>query len=346
MKSWLAALLAACACAAPAVADAPSTLPPVAAALQRYATARPQIEAELGPAGAAALHRRLFDDLELQAMPAPDGYPASDWAETKANVTRLDIEALDQLVAGTPAPLQMTPGLHEVLVPSRVDHTLQLVALYVPASVRPPRAPLAILLHGNPQTESELLGPPYFRRLAERTGTIIAAPYGRGIYDFEEPAATDVYDLLDTLQRTLPVDRGRTYLTGYSMGGFTVFKIGPRGGYRWAGVMCISGAILNSGVRPVSLAWREMRLYVVTGVNDTSIPTKYSEQTAGFLAGVGLPVSFYREPRGSHAVRTLVPSLERAWDDMHAGLTRPESVPVSRTGFAAPMSAPTGAFHP
>ncbi|MDB5071840.1 MAG: putative esterase [Candidatus Eremiobacteraeota bacterium] len=279
-------------------------------------------------------------------MPAPEKYTAADWAETVASIAKLDLEAVDQLVSGTPAPLRATPGLHEVLVPSRVDHTLQLVAVYVPPTAKQQRAPLAVVLHGNPQTESELLGQPFLRRLADRTGTIVVVPFGRGLYDYAEPAATDVYELLADVQNAFGADRGRTYLAGYSMGGFSVFMIGPRGGYRWSGVLCISGAILNSGVRPVSIAWHEMRVYVVTGTNDTSIPTRYSEQTAGYLAGIGLPVSFYQEPQGTHALRTLTPSLERAWDDMHAGLTRPETVPLARNGFAVPVGAPAAVTKP
>ena len=232
-------------------------------------------------------------------------------------------------------------------MPSRIDRTWQLVALYVPTTVKPSRAPLAIVLHGNPQTESELLGQPSFRALADRTGTIVAVPWGRGLYDYAEPAGTEVYDLLALLQNALPVDRGRTFLAGYSMGGFSVFKIGPRGGARWAGVLCVSGAILNSGVRAVSIAWSTTPLYVVTGAHDESIPTKYGEQTAAYLAGIGLPVSFYEEPHGTHWLRTLNSSLQRAWDDMHAGLTRPESVPAARSGFGLPAGAPSlNVAHP
>jgi poly(3-hydroxybutyrate) depolymerase len=218
--------------------------------------------------------------------------------------------------------------------------------MYVPVNVPATRASLAIVLHGNPQTEAELLGQPALRRVADSTGTILVAPFGRGIYAFEEPAATDVYDLLPTLQDALPVDRGRTYLAGYSMGGFSVFKIGPRGGYRWKAVLCISGAILNSGVRAVNLAWHDMPLYVVTGAHDDSIPTKYGEQTAGYLASLGLPVSFYEEPNGSHTLRSLMPSLQRAWTDMLAGTTRPDSVPIARNGVALPPSAPTAVLKP
>jgi predicted esterase len=335
-------------CRAPVAAEgagAPSRT--VAEAMQRYASARSRIDGELGSAEAAAFQRRLFDDLERQAEPPPEGFSDAEWADTVASTAKLDMDAVDQLAAGTPRAPSLTPGLHELLVPSRIDRTWQLVALYVPATVKASSVPLAIVLHGNPQTESELLGQPSFRRLAERTGTIVAVPWGRGLYDYAEPAGADVYDLLELLQRTLPVDRGRTYLAGYSMGGFSVFKIGPRGGARWAGVLCVSGAVLNSGVRAVSIAWSMTPLYVVTGGHDDSIPTKYGEQTASYLAGIGLPVSFYEEPNGTHRLRTLNPSLQRAWDDMHAGLTRPETVPVARRGFGLPAGAPSlNVWHP
>jgi|SRR5947209_6270805 len=355
MNRWIAAVLAAAAalvlrCGAPAPAESPA--PPGAApnriadALDRYESVRARDEAELGADEAQALHRRLFADLEMQAAPPPDGYSAADWAETVAATLSLDVQAVDQIVAGTPAPLRATPGLHEILVPSRVDKRWQLVAVYVPPSLKLGKAPLAIALHGNPETESHLLGMPYLRRLADRTGTIVVAPFGRGIYDFEEPAATDVYDLLSAVQDALPVDRGRTYLVGYSMSGFSVFKIGPRGGYRWAAAMCISGAILNSGVRAVSIAWQTLPVYVVTGAHDDSIPTKYGEQTAAYLASLGLPVSFYEEPQGTHFMRSLTPSLQRAWDDMHAALVRRENVPIVRAGFNLPGSGPSAVLHP
>ncbi len=355
MNRWIAAVLAVAAAVAlhggaPAHADVtapPGTAPNrIADALERYESVRARTEAELGIIEAAQLHNRLFDDLELQAAPPPDGYSAADWADTVAGELSLDVQAADQIVAGTPAPLRATPGLHEVLVPSRVDKHWQLVAVYVPPSLKPGKAPLAIALHGNPETESHLLGMPYLRRLADRTGTIVVAPFGRGIYDFEEPAATDVYDLLRAVQEALPIDRGRTYLVGYSMGGFSVFKIGPRGGYRWSAAMCISGAILNSGVRAVSIAWQTLPVYVVTGAHDESIPTKYGEQTAAYLASLGLPVSFYEEPQGTHFMRSLTPSLQRAWDDMHAALVRRENVPIVRAGFALPGSTPSAVLHP
>jgi hypothetical protein len=46
--------------------------------------------------------------------------------------------------------------------------------------------------------------------------------------------------------------------------------------------------------------------------HDESIPTKYGEQTATYLASLGLPVSFYEEANGTHFMRSLTPSLQRA----------------------------------
>ncbi len=119
------------------------------------------------------------------------------------------------------------------------------------------------------------------------------------------------------------------------MGGFSVFKIGARANARWAAIMCVSGAVLNSDVARVAFAWRDTPLYVVTGGRHESIPTAYGEQTASVLASLGVPVSFYEE-RGSHALRSVNPSLQRAWSDMHAGTVRTGSAPARSGNPGAP----------
>jgi hypothetical protein len=87
----------------------PGTAPNrIADALQRYESARARDEAELGVIEAAQLHNRLFDDLELQAAPPPDGYSAADWADTVASTLSLDVQAVDQLVANRARQLQAT----------------------------------------------------------------------------------------------------------------------------------------------------------------------------------------------------------------------------------------------
>ena len=107
--------------------------------------------------------------------------------------------------------------------------------------------------------------------------------------------------------------------------------------------MCVSGAILNSETHLVRYAWSDTPVYIVTGANDADVPAKYGEQTAAYLSSAGLLVSFYEEPNGAHQVRTLLPSLERAWLDMHAGTVRPKSVP---NGGAPLLTSPPKTTQP
>jgi len=277
---------------------------------------------KMGVDGAADLTVRLESDLaDVEAQTPPDGYPAAEWNERVDDGADLDVSIVTQVLSGAPAPLAGSRGLVERLLTSRIDGTLQPVAVYVPPNLgRNPS--LVVLLHGRPQTESEILGAPQFRRLADATGTIIAAPYGRSFYDFAGVAADDVYQAADEAVSAFHIDPHHVFLVGYSMGGFSVFKIGPTNATRWAGIMCIAGAILNSEATAVRFAFRNTPNYVVNGSNDQVIPPQYGEMTAQFLAGVGIPTGFYQEPGGTHFVPTLVPALSSAWNDMLAGVVR------------------------
>jgi poly(3-hydroxybutyrate) depolymerase len=296
--------------------------------LQLFSHARSTIEREVGKDQAIDVGIRLVQDGSEIGDPVPDGYSAADWNETMSTVISVDTQAIRDLAKGARKPLSIgEKGLHERFVVSSVDGMWLPVAVYIPPNAAA-GAPLAVLLHGNPQTDSELLAQPYFRRLADRTGTILIAPWGRGSYDYEGIAAKDVYDALNAAQRELSTDPRRTFLVGYSMGGFSVFKIGPEYGH-WSAVMDISGALLNSEVAQVRFSWRDTPVYVITGKHDVNIPAVYGEETATYLASIGVPTGFYEQPDGVHYVRTLVPALTAAWSDMHAGVIRRDAVPAA-----------------
>ena len=116
-------------------------------------------------------------------------------------------------------------GLAETLVRSSRDGTMQPVSVYVPATYSGARAaPLMLLLHGRPQSESQLLAPDFLHKLADATGTILVAPWGRGYYDFRG-SSSDVYDALHAALDAFRIDGRKKYLAGYSMGGFSVFEV-------------------------------------------------------------------------------------------------------------------------
>jgi S-formylglutathione hydrolase FrmB len=315
-------------------------------AIATFPAHRAVLERKFGPDQTIDLGVQLVSDEAALSDPVPNGLTQAAWHEALLTTARGDLEMLSRALAWQQPQLRNEPGLHAGFAQSPIDGLWEPLAVYVPPH-HAEHPPVAIVIHGRPQTEMELLGPSYFRALADSTGTVLVAPWGRGIYDFEGVAGSDVTALVPLAQRTFGSDARQTYLVGYSMGGFSVFKIGPKS--QWAGVMCISGSMLNSEVTAIRFAWRTTPVYVVNGSNDAVIPPIDGMQTAVFLDSMGIPTSFYQQPGGSHSIRTLMPQLARAWSDMHLGIVRQQSIPQlsARANFlAAPPSLPNTALKP
>lgn len=288
---------------------------------------------------------RLKDDSELLDNPSvPQGYTAAQWSQTVRQMATLDLSLVNQLLAGSYNSMASIRGLGETLVRSSRDGTMQPVAVYVPASYIPSHpAPLIVLLHGHPQSETQLLAPSYVAQLAEQTGTIVVAPWGRGYYDFRGSAG-DVYDALHAATQAFAIDPRKKFLAGYSMGGFSVFEIAPDHPNEWAAVMCIAGSLLGSDSQRVEALMRTIPFYVLTGSADDSIPTQYPTSTAAYLQSVGLDVSFYSQAGGIHRLVTLLPILTEAWNDMLRGIVR--APPQSLGSIKLPSMIPMGALKP
>jgi dienelactone hydrolase len=290
-------------------------------------------------------YERLNEDADLLADPSvPQGYSAAQWSEVVARTAQLDLSLATQLLRGAYDSMGAIRGLGEALVRSPSDGTMQPVAVYVPSSYSPAHAaPLIVLLHGRPQSETQVLAPPYIAQLAERSGAIVVAPWGRGYYDFRG-ATADVYDALDAATRAFTIDPRKRYLAGYSMGGFSVFEVAPARPQAWAAVMSIAGALLGTDSQRVVATMRRTPFYVLTGSADDSIPTRYPTATAAFLQAAGMDVSFYSQPGGIHRLVTLLPILTEAWDDMLHGVVR---APQQAMGsITLPSMMPTSNLKP
>ncbi len=285
--------------------------------------------------------RLLDDDAALGDPSVPQGYAGDAWLQTVRQTARLDLSLAMQLVRGSYPALSSIRGLGETLIRSSKNGTMEPVAVYVPEGYSPNRpAPLIVLLHGRPQSETELLAPPYFAQLAEQTGTILIAPWGRGYYNFRG-SASDVYDALHAALSAFAIDPRRKYLVGYSMGGFSVFEVAPAHPDEWSAVMCIAGALLGSDSPPVVAMLRTTPVYVLTGSADASIPTQYPTATAAYLHAAGLDVSFYSQPGGIHRLISLLPILSQAWSDMLHQIVRapPDDLGASKLPTSVPMTA-------
>jgi pimeloyl-ACP methyl ester carboxylesterase len=271
-------------------------------------------------------YRRLLDDKDWLTAPKPSEYTPADWDDTVENVVGLDLSAASQLTNEKFRSLSEIDGLGEAFVRSSHSGKMEPVAVYVPksyASGRP--APLIVFLHGRGQTESETLGPKFVRDLADRIGSIVVAPYGRGHYDFVG-AESDIYDVYNAAESAFNIDIRKRYLVGYSMGGFSVFRIAPMHPSDWSAVMSIAGALLNSRARRVVTTMPQTPVYMLTGALDDNVPTAYPTSTAIYLRNSGVPVTFYSQPNGTHRLVTLLPILRQAWDDMAQGIVRTPSM--------------------
>lgn len=328
MRSFLAPVAAAVALLGAASGDVGATLRVVAA--QYYANAG-NVAVVAGRDTTMDYYQRLVDDAGLLRVAAPGRYPASAWQQTVEAASELDVSLAKQLMQRSYQPMSTIRGLGETLVRSSKDGTMQPVAVYVPPSYSPQRpAALMVFLHGHQQAESHLLAPKYLQDLAERSGTIVVAPYGRGVYDFAG-SESDVYDAFDEANTAFTIDKSKRYLAGYSMGGFSVFRLAPLRPDDWTAVMSIAGSLLVSRTQRVSATLRHVRFYILTGVHDENVPTAYPTATAISLRDAGLAVTFYSQPNGTHSLYSLLPILSQAWGEMERGVVRS---PAGLTGAA------------
>lgn len=303
-----------------------------------YYAKAPQIAIQTGRDATMDYYQRLLEDADLQTQPGPSYYTVKLWQHLVQAVSELDLSLAMQLLHRSYRPMNSIRGLGETFVRSSKDGTMQPVAVYVPLGYSPQKpAPLVVFLHGRLQAESHLLAPQFVEDIAEQTGTIVVAPYGRGYYDFRG-SESDVYDAFDAANRAFSIDPRKRYLAGYSMGGFSLFRLAPMHPQDWSAVMSIAGSLLGSRAPLVTSKMRSTRFYVLTGAKDDIVPTLFPTLTAAFLRDSGLPVTFYSQPDGTHALYSLRAILSQAWSDMEGGVVR---VPAELTGGGGlPEAAP------
>lgn len=266
-------------------------------------------------------YQRLLDDADALSDRATQGSPIR--MQIAQAQTRLDLSLAQQLLSGNFIPMASIRGAGETFVRSSRDGTMEPVAVYVPQSYSPERpAPLVVFLHGRNQPETGLVAPLFIQEIAEQTGSIVIAPYGRAYWEFGG-AESDIYDALDAATKAFAVAPGRRYLAGYSMGGFSVFKVAALRPEDWSALLCISGMLLTQDAKRFLTARHYGRIYVVTGVRDDVVPTRQSTATATFLSNAGFDVSFYSQPDGTHGLYSLHSSVAQAWSDMMRGTIRP-----------------------
>jgi predicted esterase len=266
---------------------------------------------------AAELMARL--DADLSALSASTADRDTELDTTL--VAQLDASLVEQIVSGAYQPPAGVRGAGSLVFASSADKTMQPLAVYVPPNYDPNRpAPLIIMLHGQGQTENELLATSWLRALARETGAIFAAPYARGDDESDASGMSDVYDALSLLSSAYNVDRRRIYLSGFSLGGVVLFMVAPVHGEYWSALLSVAGTLTNDDKDNVAHAMRGKAVFLVAGSDDTQIRAQYVHGAANYLAANGVESRYYEQPEGVHSLSSLQPTVERAWRDMFSGV--------------------------
>ncbi|MBV8338790.1 MAG: hypothetical protein JO343_02475 [Candidatus Eremiobacteraeota bacterium] len=328
-------------CAASPQPQSPSPLPAsdVRSQLERAHTmlAAHAHDTRVRGVATSELIARIDDDLsQLGASSTQSSGPDQASMELAA---RLDVSLVDQLLSSaSPAP----PGLgaNEVLVPSTTAGSVQPLALYLPPSYdRARSAPLIIMLPNQGQSETQLIATPYLRALADENQAVLAVPAFAANRSFTSADGDAVYNVLDTLQALLHLDRRRVYLAGYSMGAFGIFMIAPQRPQTWAALLSIAGTLTNEDKSSVVSAMAGKQVFMVAGSDDTQVDASYVRAAVTYLSANGVEARYEEQLHGTHALESLRPAVERAWRAMLSGVRNvaPES------GFPSPE--PTRTIH-
>jgi dienelactone hydrolase len=103
-------------------------------------------------------------------------------------------------------------------------------ALYVPEGYTPGRrAPLTIDGHSLDSSHNQYAyaSPRRLRQLGDERGSIVVTPLARGTDTwYLDAGLVDVLEVWEDVRRHYDVDRERTAITGYSMGGYMTYRLG------------------------------------------------------------------------------------------------------------------------
>ncbi len=127
---------------------------------------------------------------------------------------------------------------------SELDHTLQPYSLYIPYKMDDKNNPkLLIYLHGSGADDTSLNRNIYLLEFAEENNIIIVAPNGRGTSHFYCPyeSMKDVEDITKKIKWLFHIKDKEVLLSGFSMGGYGVYRIYDNYPDLYKGLIIFSG---------------------------------------------------------------------------------------------------------
>ncbi|MBI3893089.1 MAG: prolyl oligopeptidase family serine peptidase [Candidatus Wallbacteria bacterium] len=180
-----------------------------------------------------------------------------------------DLEkAVAQLEAGHPAYEGRT-GLLRCAYRSKLDGSLQPYSLYVPkgGAAGAPK-PLLVVLSDRNEDESACFEQTDLAAVAEKRGTIVLAPHGRGLEAiYRGPAALDVEEAIADVRELNAVDASRIGIAGVEAGGTAALELALQRPDLFRGVGAVNAE--PDQVAAWTHEWRKEPVQWLAGVLDS-----------------------------------------------------------------------------
>jgi predicted esterase len=171
--------------------------------------------------------------------------------------------------------------------------------LYVP-KVKPSsgKYPLMLFLHGSGERGGDLNlvkknGPPAFLDDSSDFPFVVVSPQ---CMEGQRWDPQSLLALLDHIEKQLPIDKDREYVTGLSMGGYGTWSLAIAAPDRFAAIAPICGGGDSSTV----CAIRNVPAWVFHGAKDDVVPISESEVLVSELKKLGGDVAFTIYPELGH----------------------------------------------
>ena len=187
--------------------------------------------------------------------------------------------------------------------------------LFVPEGVGKEKpAPLLVLLHGSGHNGRLLVE--HWRKLAAQEGLILAGPDARSPEQWGMPqdGPRFLYDLVEELKKTQPVDPARVYLFGHSAGAvFGLYMTALESEY-FAAVAVSAGAMRENTFGMLDEAERKVPVALFVGARDPLFPLAVVRATRDAYTKRGFTAELTEIPNHDHNYYRLSADINaKAW---------------------------------
>ncbi len=187
---------------------------------------------------------------------------------------------------------------------SKLDGTLQPYAVLVPEDYNPSITyPLVVFLHGSASTEMAIVNHDY----VSSGVTIALGPCGRGPSNgfSTQEAQTDITEAMEDVISNYPIDSNNIVLTGFSMGGYGVYRTHWETPDKFKALAVFSGGTSRGKEGPDFLTenlerFKGMPIFVYHGEQDQNVSYDRVLEVLARLKAAGALVEFHSDVDRGH----------------------------------------------